>query len=92
MLFDVFFSPDESNPRHVRVLYDFTSRNSRELTIRKGDILEVRIHSMEQPLYLFFSALSCCITSVLHLRVAAGHVEAVVESTGQQGRGGLRTQ
>ncbi|XP_058487444.1 epidermal growth factor receptor kinase substrate 8 isoform X2 [Solea solea] len=31
----------ESKPRQMRVMYDFISRNHRELTIRKGDIVEV---------------------------------------------------
>ncbi|XP_042358861.1 epidermal growth factor receptor kinase substrate 8-like protein 3 [Plectropomus leopardus] len=30
-----------SKPRHMRVMYDFISRNHRELTVRKGEIVEL---------------------------------------------------
>lgn len=28
----------------MRVMHDFTSRNSKELTIRKGDVVEASVH------------------------------------------------
>ncbi|CAG06824.1 unnamed protein product [Tetraodon nigroviridis] len=33
--------PSPPEPQYMRVMHDFTSRNSKELTIRKGDIVEL---------------------------------------------------
>lgn len=44
----VNYSSEKSKPHEMLVLYDFTSRNSKELTVRKGDIVEasIRNHSI----------------------------------------------
>lgn len=87
---DVFFSSDEPKLQRMRVKYDFVSRNSRELTVRKGEIVEVSFSDMKQ---LFFQSIaSADATSLLCARTAAGRVEAVVESEGQHRGGGLCAQ
>lgn len=58
----VFFSQGDSQPHHMCVLYDFIARNQRELTIRKGEIVEVSQSqtqkSLEQNFPSFFSAVT----------------------------------
>ncbi|XP_038866589.1 epidermal growth factor receptor kinase substrate 8-like protein 3 isoform X1 [Salvelinus namaycush] len=33
--------PDEPNPSYMRVMYDFTARNNRELSISKGEVVQL---------------------------------------------------
>lgn len=68
----------------MRVVHDFTSRNSKELTIRKGEIVEASVHETCVPL--------CNVTAEASLPAAAGHVAAVVEGAEHPGGGGLRAQ
>lgn len=55
---DVFFSLGESQPKPMRVTADFLSRNDRELTVRKGEMVEVSIKMNQQ---LFFCSLLRCL-------------------------------
>ena len=44
--FNLFFSSRvEPDPRHMRVRYDFTARNAKELSINKGEIVTVSVQS-----------------------------------------------
>lgn len=44
----VNYSSEKTKQRDMLVLYDFASRNGKELTVRKGDIVEASIRS-QQP-------------------------------------------
>ncbi len=85
---DVFFSSEESKPQLVPVMYDFIARNNKELTVRKGETVEVSFGNKLFPLFFLFLHVMNII-SLLCWRTASGLIEAVVESEEQQGRGGL---
>lgn len=79
---DVFFSSEAPKQQLMRVLYDFTSRNNQELSIRKGEIVEASISHLKQLPHLLFLPLTHIPVSVLCPPTAAGQVEAVVEGQG----------
>lgn len=37
-------SSSPAEPQYMRVMHDFTSRNSKELTVRRGDTVEASVH------------------------------------------------
>lgn len=47
----VSFSTSEQ-PMYMRVIYDFMARNSRELSIMKGDVVQVRYKTEKMSQYL----------------------------------------
>lgn len=79
-------SSSPAEPQYMRVMHDFISRNSKELTIRKGEIVEVSVH--ETKAWVPF----CYRRAETSPPAAAGHVQAVVEGAKPSGGGGLRAQ
>lgn len=45
---DVFFRSGEPKQQLMRVLYDFTSRNNQELSIRRGEVVEASISRLNR--------------------------------------------
>lgn len=67
-------SASPAEPQYMRVMHDFTSRNNKELTIRKGTMVEASVHGTKRG-----SLSASNVTAEPSLPAAAGHVEAVVE-------------
>lgn len=83
-------SSSPAEPQYMRVVYDFTSRNSKELTVRRGETVEASVHETKAGCPCLHPR--CNITAAPSLPAAAGHVQAVVEGAKRSGGGGLRAQ
>lgn len=51
---DVNYSSDKAKQREMLALYDFNSRNNKEITVRKGDIVEASIRNLNHKTVGFF--------------------------------------
>lgn len=78
----------------MRAKYDFKSRNQRELTIRKGELIEVSITVLLlfPPLFPDSSDRKLEEHVCVCPSAGAGQLKAVVESEEQQRSGRFRTQ
>lgn len=63
------FSSGESKPRRMRVAQDFISRNHIELTIRKGEIVEVCMNDTTLSVLLFLKPCNSWIICFLYPQV-----------------------